>query len=250
MMSLLLSRRRPTLLIGAMLCGMVCAFIGSIEVMPRAAASPRTPPAEVWIFDRLDRIGGYPTAILGHPRVITTPVGKAVEFNGIDDALFVDVHPLAGAETFTWEVVFRPDGGGSPEQRFFHLQERDPNTGLDTVTRMLFEIRVIDGRWCLDSYAQSGKASRALLDRTRLHPLDTWHHIANVYDGKEFRNYVDGVLEGAGQLSMAPQGPGHSSIGVRINRRDYFKGAVRLARMSRCALTPAEFLKLPRRVRR
>jgi hypothetical protein len=24
-----------------------------------------------------------------------SPVGKAVEFNGVDDALFVDVHPLA-----------------------------------------------------------------------------------------------------------------------------------------------------------
>ena len=211
-----------------------------------AAASRGTPRAEVWTFDRLDRIGGHPTTILGHPRVIKTPVGKAVEFNGIDDALFVDVHPLAGAETFTWEVIFRPDRGGSPEQRFFHLQEQDPKTGTDTVTRLLFEIRVIDDRWCLDSYAQTGKASRALLDRKRLHPLDTWHHAASVYDGKEFRNYVDGVLEGAGELHMAPQGRGHSSIGVRINRIDYFKGAVRQARFSRRVLAPEEFLKLPR----
>src|SRR6267378_6036748 len=99
------------------------------------------PGHEVWTFDRLDKIGGHPTTILGHPSVIRTPLGKAVQFNGVDDALFVDSHPLAAAETFTWEVIFRPDRGGAPEQRFFHLQERDPKTGVDTENRLLFEIR-------------------------------------------------------------------------------------------------------------
>jgi hypothetical protein len=142
-------------------------------------AGADTPPAaETWRFGRLDQIGGHPTTILGHPRVIDTPGGKAVEFNGTDDALYVDVHPLAGAETFTWEVVFRPDPGGAPEQRFFHLQERDPKTGSDTQTRMLFEIRVIGGRWCLDSFALSGSESKTLIDREKLHSLGAWHHAA------------------------------------------------------------------------
>ena len=215
---------------------LTCAFL----------APQPSPQAEVWTFDRIDQVGGHPTTVLGHPRVIDTPNGKAVEFNGVDDALFVDVHPLAGAEKFTWEVVFRPDPGGKPEQRFFHLQERDLKTGLDTATRLLFETRLIDGRWCLDSFALSGHASRALLNRDRLHSLGEWHHVAMVYDGREFRNYVDGVLEGAGEIQLAPQGAGHSSVGVRINRRDYFKGAVRLARMTPRALSPNEFLKLTR----
>jgi hypothetical protein len=64
-----------------------------------------------------------------------------------------------------------------------------------------------------------------------------------VYDGHEFRNYVDGVLEGTAQCHLDPQGRGHASAGVRINRRDYFKGAIRLARMTRAALSPAAFLK-------
>jgi hypothetical protein len=54
---------------------------------------------------------------------------------------------------------------------------------------------------------------------------------------------MDGVLEGAGELHLIPQGPGHSSIGVRINKVNYFKGAVSLARMTRAALPPEEFLK-------
>ena len=198
--------------------------------------------AETWTFARLDQIGGHPTTIFGHPRVIDTPQGKAVQFNGIDDAIFLDVHPLAGAETFTWEVVFRPDSDGAPEQRFFHLQETDPKTGKDTNTRLLFETRLIGSRWCLDSFALSPGASKALLDRTLLHSTGAWHHAAAVYDGREFRNYVDGNLEGAAAVHLTPQGAGHTSIGTRINKRDYFKGAVRLARMTRRALEPAEFL--------
>jgi hypothetical protein len=196
--------------------------------------------SDVWKFDSITRIGGYPVTAEGHPRVISTPAGKAVEFGGVEDALFLDFHPLAGAETFTWEVIFRPDAGGAAEQRFFHFQEN----GTDT--RMLFEIRVIDGKWCLDSYAQSGTESKALMDREKLHTLGVWHHAAAVYDGREYRNYVDGVLEGAAQLHLAPQGAGRTSVGTRINRRDYFKGAVLGARMTNRALSPAEFLKVPR----
>jgi len=105
---------------------------------------------EVWTFDRLDKIGGHSATVIGHPRVIDTSLEKAIEFNGVDDGLFIDVHPLAGAQTFTWEAVFRPDGGNA-EQRWFHLEE-NPATGSDSDNRMLFEIRVVDGRWCLDAF--------------------------------------------------------------------------------------------------
>ena len=193
--------------------------------------------SEVWNFDSITQIGGHAVTVEGHPRVIDTPAGKAVQFGGVDDALFLNVHPLAGAETFTWEVIFRPDADGAPEQRFFHFQE----DGTDS--RMLFEIRVVDGKWCLDSYAQSGAESKALLDRQKLHSLGEWHHAAAVYDGREYRNYVDGVLEGAAEVHLAPQGAGRTSVGTRINRKDYFKGAVRTARMTNRALPPAEFLK-------
>ena len=200
---------------------------------------------ETWRFDRLDQIGGHAATILGHPRVADTSIGKAVLFDGVHDALLVDTHPLAGAETFTWEVIFRPDAGGGSAQRFFHLQETDAKTGHDNDTRLLFELRVIDGRWCLDSAAFSGTESKVLTDHQKLHPLGVWHHSALVYDGHELRNYVDGVLEGSGPAHLAPQGPGHSSVGVRINQQYYFKGAIFLARMTPRALAPSEFLSVP-----
>ena len=216
-----------------------CATLAGVLLL-----SAEAPPGEVWRFDRIDQIGGYPTKVLGHPRVVETPLGKAVEFNGVDDALYVDVHPLAGAETFTWEVIFRPGLGGQTEQRFFHLSERDPKTGEDTQTRLLFEIRVAGENWFLDSFALSGNDSKTLVDPQKLHPLGAWYHAALVYDGHELRNYVNGVPQRSAELHLAPQGAGHSSIGTRIEGRYYFKGAILLARMTRRALDPAEFLQV------
>ncbi len=198
-------------------------------------------PAVVWMFDQLKNIGGNKTTVLGAPRVIDTPIGKAVQFDGVQDALFIDNHPLAGAETFTFEAIFRPDGG-EREQRWFHLSEQDPGTGADTDNRMLFEIRVAGDQWFLDSYNQSGTEGKALMNRAALHPLGVWYHVASVYDGKEFRNYVNGVQEGAANLHLAPHGAGHASVGVRINKVYYFKGAVHMARFTRRALSPPEFL--------
>jgi len=230
-----------------------------ISVLVAAAAMGQSPPPSssrghaasaepaetvVWTFDRLEHIGGHRTTLLGQPKIIDSPVGKAVEFDGVDDALFIDNHPLAGAKTFTWEAIFRPDGGQT-EQRWFHLSEQDPATGSDTGNRMLFEIRVAGDQWFLDSFNQSGTESKALMNRKALHPLGAWRHVASVYDGKEFRNYVDGVQEGAAQVDLAPHGPGHTSVGVRINKVFYFKGAVHLARFTRRALKPEEFLKPP-----
>ena len=128
--------------------------------IPVLYAADATPKQTTWTFDRLDRIGGIPVKVEGNPKIIDTPQGKAIEFDGVDDAIWIEQHPLAGAATFTFEAIFRPDGG-AVEQRWFHLAERDPKTGLlasadhpqtgqDANSRFLFELRVIDntnGAW-------------------------------------------------------------------------------------------------------
>jgi hypothetical protein len=215
------------------------AIVSAISVFSIWAAFAAAADNEVWTFDRLDQIGGHQTTVLGNPRVVDTPVGKAVEFDGVDDAVVVDVHPLAGATTFTWEAIFRPDGGAT-EQRWLHLQE----TGSDN--RMLFEIRVVADRWYFDSFVYSGAASKALIDRELLHPLGAWYHVAAVYDGREFRNYVNGAQEGAAEIHFDPQGAGRTSAGVRMNLVNYFKGAIHVARFTHRALSPAEFLPVPK----
>src|SRR5690606_12625525 len=103
-----------------------------IALLSVAACSAQS---ETWIFDNLQRIGGHAVKVEGDPQVIDTPLGKAIQFDGDGDALFLDVHPLAGAKTFTWELIFRPDSDGGKEQRIFHLQQDGD------ATRFLFETR-------------------------------------------------------------------------------------------------------------
>jgi len=216
---------------GGLLAFLIASPVGGVEGV-------------LWSFDRLENIGGHRTTLLGEPKLIDSPVGKAVLFDGVDDALVVEDHPLAGARTFTLEAIFRPDGGPR-EQRWLHLSERDPATGAYADNRMLFEIRVVGERWFLDSYHESGTVGAALMNREALHPLGAWHHVATVYDGQELSNYVDGAQEGAVRIDLAPHGAGHTSVGMRINKVFHFKGALHVARFTRRALSPSEFLKPP-----
>jgi hypothetical protein len=207
---------------------------------------------EIWRFDQTASLGGHPTTVHGAPKVIDTPMGKAIAFNGVDDALFVQEHPLAGASTWTWEMIFKPDADGKPAQRIFHLQSVDPATGADVANeRMLFEIRIVPGaegkppRWCLDSFATAGGESRAQLNCEKLHPFGKWYRVTAVYDGKMLHNYVGDELEGEGDLKLAAERPGRASVGTRIDLRDYYKGAMYEARFTRKALDPKDFLALP-----
>jgi hypothetical protein len=215
-------------------------------ILSVAASSSQEVKQVTWRFDDTASLGGHATKVLGHPKVIETPMGKAIAFNGVDDALFVDVHPLAGAETWTLEMIFKPDADGGAEQRIFHLQSIDPVMGTDVPQeRMLFEIRIRDGKWCLDSFATSGGQSKALLNCEKKYPFGKWYRVTTVYDGKMLKNYVGEELQGGGEVKLVPQRPGHLSVGVRINLVDYYKGAIYSTRFTRSALGLGDFLKMP-----
>lgn len=203
-------------------------------------AKPADEPGQVvWNIDNLTRIGGYDVEVLGSPKVIETPKGKAVEFDGEDDGLFIGIHPLAGEEQFTLEVIFCPYTDGLAEQRFFHLQEDS------TSNRFLIETRLTkDNRWYLDTFMSSGEVSQPLIDSTLVHPVNEWYNTALVFDGREMSHYVNGVREVSAIIpSFTPHKKGKTSIGVRINRVFWFRGAIRTARFTRRALTPEELMK-------
>jgi hypothetical protein len=195
---------------------------------------------EVWTFDRLDRLGGHATTVLGDPRVVQTPVGAADRIRWRRRCA-----PGRRASTGRRRDVYV--GSDLPPRRRPAGTALVPPAGVGSDNRLLFEIRVIDHDWYFDSYGHSGDAQQALMNRELLHPLGAWYHVAAVYDGREFRNYVDGKQEGAAEIHFAPQRPGRSAIGVRINLVDYFKGAIHVARFTRRALPPSEFLRTPAR---
>ncbi|PZO02371.1 MAG: laminin G [Alphaproteobacteria bacterium] len=205
--------------------------------LPRLASDLQT----VWRFDQLDQIRASVT-VEGSPTPTNAPVAGALQFDGVEDALFIADHPLAGARTFAFEAIFRPDGRRF-EQRWLHLQsdevtvEGQPSIG----TRFLFEIRVYGNEWALDTFIKGPSYSQALLFPDKLHPLGRWHHVAQTYDGTTYRSFVDGALQGEAPVAFTPQGPGRASVGTRINRRDYFEGAIAEARFTKAFLAPDQF---------
>ena len=195
----------------------------------------QTPKPTTWKLDSMEKIDGHRVTIIGHPQLVDNK--KAVSFDGVGDGLQIDVNPLVGAQAFTVEAVFQPAAGGSKEQRWLHIQEDNSEN------RILLETRLVDDQWFLDTYIKSGENNRTLFAENFKHPIGPWYHAALVFDGKEMRHYVDGKQEMSGPLTITPLTAGKTSIGVRMNRVYWFKGAVSKTRFTSRALKPEEFMK-------
>jgi len=192
----------------------------------------------VWDINNTKAIAGLPTVAAGAPKVVETDKGKAVEFDGIVDGLIVDSLPLAGAEKFTLEIIFRPDANGPAAQRFLHLQE------TVSESRILIELRMPDSQnWYLDTYIKTEAGDHTLADPPKPHPAGQWYNATLVYDGEKMRHYVNGVEESSAKLAFDPLGGGKTSIGVRINLVHWFKGAIRKVRFTPAVLGADSFMK-------
>jgi hypothetical protein len=210
----------------------------AVTAAPALASSRR----QVWKFNNLREVGRHKARAFGAPQPIRSPVGAAVLFDGQDDVLFVDDHPLAGATTFTTEVVFRPDGGPF-EQRLLHLEsdESPPAAPGKGTTRMLIEIRVVDTNWYLDAFMIGSGYRVTMMVPEKVFPIGRWYHAAATYDGQTFRSYVNGELQMEMATPFKPQGPGRTSVGARMNQVTHFKGAIHQALFTQEALAPKSF---------
>ncbi|HTH53100.1 MAG TPA: LamG-like jellyroll fold domain-containing protein [Edaphobacter sp.] len=215
--------------------------------------------ANTWRFDNLIKIGDAQVTTLGNPQVVDTPIGKAIHFEGrgitdssnpeggnpTGDALFLNAAPLSGDATYTFGVIFRPSSKGAPAQRFFHMQDKNSQS------RRMFEIRIVHNQWCLDTVGidvHGGTEQHGVTlvcDAAHLHPLDRWYAVTATYDGKTLRGYVDGQLQGEIGVTLAPLPPGTTSVGTRIDKRDFFTGDVYSAHFQSGVLSSADFWKVP-----
>jgi hypothetical protein len=174
----------------------------------------------------------------GAPRTIDSPYGKAVQFDGKGDALFLDANPLVNLRQFTVEIIMRPDPKGPAEQRFLQMGEMSGE-------RMMVETRLTpDDQWYLDAYIRSGDSSRTLIDKTKIHPAGTWYHVSVVVDNGKMDTFVDGKHELEGSVKFSPFRTGKTSIGVRMNRVYWYKGAICKIKITPKCLTPSEFMSL------
>ena len=107
---------------------------------------------------------------------------------------------------------------------------------------MLIETRLTaDNQWYLDAFIKSGDSSKALIDKTLLHPAGEWCHVAFVVDNGKMDTYVGGKHELAGDVTFSPFKTGRTSIGVRMNKVYWFKGAIARIRVTPKNLSPSEF---------
>lgn len=233
------------------------ALAGIVALLP-GIAGPARAEQVTWNFDNMDGIGCSRVQVEGTPTLVDGPAGpdgatdRAIQFDGIDDTILIDGRPIAGASQFTIEVAFRPEGGNF-EQRFMHIAETDPQTGEnvqlegrgDRNPRLMFEVRVTDGGWYLDTFVNSLAGSRPLIFSDKVYPLGRWFVAAQTYDGITYRSYVNGVLQGESEVAFFPHGPGRVRLGARMNKVDYFEGSIAWARFTDRALPPVELLTIP-----
>lgn len=176
--------------------------------------------------------------IHGNPIVVKSPYGKVVYFDGIDDALFLNQIPLKGAKSFTVEMIFNPSKIDAPfEQRIVHL-------GDVSKDRILLEIRAVENNWYFDGFVASENNKKALIDEKLIHPLGQWYHVALVVTPNSISTFVNGKKELEEVFSFKPINTGKSSLGVRLNKRSWFKGSIYKIKVSTKALHVDNFISL------
>ncbi len=174
--------------------------------------------------------------INGSPILVDSPYGEAVWFDGINDGLWLDELPLKDLTEFSVEMIFCPDSSEAPfEQRMLHI-------GEDRGDRMLLELRAVAGNWYFDGYAASGSNKKALIDENKLHPLGQWNHVAFVVTPGSLTTFVNGKQELYEEFPFLPIVSGKTSIGARLDKRSWFKGAIFRIRISPKAIRPNEFM--------
>ncbi|WP_461629590.1 LamG-like jellyroll fold domain-containing protein [Labilibaculum euxinus] len=188
-----------------------------------------------WLVADLLQQNSKQIKILGQPKLVDSPYGKAVSFNGSSDALILQEMPLKSMKEFTVEMIFCPDINASFEQRILHIGEVLGN-------RMLLEIRAVTDIWYFDGFAASGNSKKALINEQLTHQLGQWYHVALVVRPNSLTTFVNGKKELSESFSYQPIGTGNCSIGVRLNKRSWFKGMIYKIRIVPQQLNPDDFM--------
>ena len=197
----------------------------------------RSTNSVVWEYNVADlKSQRKDTVITGDPKTISSPYGNSVWFDGVGDSIHLTDNPLKNFQTFTIEVMIKPDFKGPLEQRFLHIGEINSD-------RILIETRTTpEGQWYLDTYIQSGPSQKTLIEPEFVHPIGKWYHVALTLDKDgTMKNYVNGKFELEGHVDYSPL-EGEMSIGSRRNKVSWYKGAINKIRISKEVVKPEEFI--------
>jgi len=174
----------------------------------------------VWTLSKLTFAAPAVPTVYGTPRLDRASEPVSIAFNGREDGYAIPVNPVAGWPTFTIRARIRPDVSGPQAQRFLHIEDEAGH-------RITMEIRLApNGTWSLDTFLKNAPHSLTLASAALSHSSGQWHVAELRYDGKIMSSYVDGKKELSGPVEFVPMGPGRTSVGVRLNRVSWYKGAI------------------------
>lgn len=200
--------------------------------------------SELWVLDNLEIIGGHEVSVLGNPQVAETDLGNAIEFDGNADQLIINSNPIDTAKEFTVELIFKPFAcyPDNIEPRFVHIQgTNDPQE-----KRVMMELRVNKNNECyLDGFMKTDTENLTLIDETLVHPTEVWHHAAITYKQGTFTTYFNGEKEVSGTVNYSKEiikPEGKTSLGARMNNRAYYKGMMKVLKVTHTVLDPAGFM--------
>ena len=182
----------------------------------------------------------------------------ALKFNGKSSSVTIENFSYDGSYPITLEAVVQP-AGSAAERSSLPRQTLvgnlcDTTTGLALLSyHGSYAMNVAASSFC-ETQDSSGMHSRPWAD-------NRWVHVAGVYDGREVRTYVDGVLQGRRTVTgmhkpslvvpfvvgASHTQPDHSR--PVTNLQEYFLGAIRGVRISGAARYQKDF-KLPERLTR
>lgn len=210
-------------------------LIATLMALSITACAQSVPGTIVWSAENQPEV----LEIFGSPTMIETPLGSAIHFNGNGDAVSLAGVPISGMEEFTMEAIIRQDGDGAFEERFIHMGNMGPRVMFETRTKP-------DKTWYFDAHVNFGNGKSAtLIDPNLTHPTDQWYNVTLVATKEGLTSYVNGVEQCKDAFSYEAGiiGEGFTSVGVRQNKVNWFKGDIYKLRFTPKALKPSEFLK-------
>jgi hypothetical protein len=108
------------------------------------------------------------------------------------------------------------------------------------------EMRLNDqNQWAFDGFLQTDKESLVLFDETKTHPANEWTHVAVVYNGSIMKTFVNGKEELRGTIGYNKaivNALAKTSVGSRMNEKNWLLGFVKTARITHAAVDPKDFM--------
>jgi len=202
--------------------------------------------SELWELDNLNEIAGHKVSYTGSPVVVQTDLGPAIRFNGVKDKVLIDANPIGDAKAFTVEMVFNADPAyaTNKEPRFMHIQ--DPSDPAQK--RVMMELRLsASNQVYLDGFMNTDNSKLTLIDEKLLHSSGVWNHVALTYANDTLSTWFNGKKELQGRVSYSKailNATGKTSLGARMDDRNYFKGMIKAIRVTRSKIGPDQFFYL------